>query len=110
MPGALNGVFRHGTEKGVSMIADDMTRLSEEIVALRSRRGQILEGLAAGSNEVRRSMLDLCRHFARQRAQMARGTRADRGAFLHNLKNHVNQHLRQTRSDLAGVRRAWAGR
>ena len=92
------------------MIADDMTRLCGEIVSMRSRRGQLLEELAAGSNDLRRSMSDLCRHFDSDRATMARETRADRGAFLHTLRNHVNQHLRETRSDLTGVRRTWAGR
>lgn len=92
------------------MIADDMTRLSEEIVAMRGRRDQMLEGLAAGSNDLRRSITDLCRHYGCERVQMAKAAHADRGAFVHNLKEHVNQHLRETRSDLAGVRRAWAGR
>lgn len=92
------------------MIAEDMTRLYEEIVAMRSRRSELLDELADGSNDLRRSMSDMCRHFGRDRATMARETTASREAFLHNLKNHVNQHLRETRSDLDGVRRAWAGR
>ena len=92
------------------MITDDMIRLSEEIVAMRGRRAQMLEGLAAGCNDLRRSISDVRRDFARERAQMVKGTRADSEVFLNNLKNHVNQHLRDTRSDLAGARRAWAGR
>ncbi len=92
------------------MMTDDMTRLCAEIVGMRRRREQLLDDLAAGSNQLSQSVSNLCSHFASDRAAMARETRADRGAFLHKLQNTVNQHLRETRSDLEGARRAWAGR
>ena len=91
------------------MMTDDMTRLCTEIVAMRRRRGQLLDDLAAGSSRLQHSVSDLCRHFGSERAAMARETKTDRSTFLHNLKNTVNQHLRETRSDLAGARRAWSG-
>lgn len=91
------------------MMTDDMTRLCAEIVAMRRRREQLLEELAAGSGELRHSVSELCRHFGSDRAAMSREAKADRGAFLHHLKNTVSQHLRDTRTDLDGARRAWAG-
>jgi hypothetical protein len=52
----------------------------------------------------------LCAHFGRVRATMAKRTKNERLTFLNNLKRSVGAEQRDLRNDLAGARRAWAGK
>ena len=91
------------------MLTEEMTRLCGEIVAMRTRRGELLKTLESDSQERRESVSDLCRQFHKARAGMARRTHHDRVSFLRHLKHGVHAQRRELRSDLAGVRKAWAG-
>ena len=91
------------------MLTDEMTRLCGEIVALRTRRGELLNSLDRDSKARRASVSDLCGQFTSARAGMARRTKDDRLCFLRNLRHAVHTQQRAIRSDLAGARRAWAG-
>jgi len=44
------------------------------------------------------------------RAEMAKRTGNERMAFLNQLKRTLGAHQRELRNDLAGARRAWAGK
>ena len=92
------------------MLTDDMTKLCGEILALRRNRGDLINHLARESRDRSQSVAGLCGQFAGMRAAMARRTKSERLSFLHNLKRTVAAERRALQSDLAGVRRVWAGR
>ena len=108
-------------------LVEGMTRLSENIQALRGNRRaflmQLSDGnrdrqrdvraflmeLSDGNRERQRDVLDMCAHFAGRRMQMATNMKDERLEFLHNLRRTVRRQLRGVRADLAGARRAWSG-
>ena len=92
------------------MLTDDMTRLCDEIVAMRKVRGSMMTDLQHGAKGLTHSVTKLCAHFGRVRATMAKRTKNERVAFLNNLKSTVGAQRREMRNDLAGARRAWAGK
>jgi hypothetical protein len=92
------------------MLTDDMTRLCDEILAMRKTRGSMMTELQHGAKGLRHSVTKLCAHFGRVRTTMAKRTKNERVAFLNDLKRSVNGQRRDMRSDLAGARRAWAGK
>ena len=92
------------------MLTEEMTNLCGEIVAMRTRRGELLKALESESNERRESVADLCKHFHKARVGMGKRMHHDRMSFLRNLRHAVNVQRRELRSDLAGVRKAWAGK
>ena len=92
------------------MLTDDMTRLCDEIVAMRKMRGSMMTELRHGAKGLRHSVTKLCAHFGRVRTTMAKRTKNERVAFLNDLKRSVNGQRRDMRSDLAGAHRAWAGK
>jgi hypothetical protein len=92
------------------MLTDDMTRLCDEIVAMRKMRGSMMNELQHGAKGLKHSVTKLCAHFGRVRATMAKRSKNERLAFLNNLKRTVGAQRRDIRNDLAGARRAWAGK
>jgi type IV secretory pathway TrbL component len=92
------------------MLTDDMTRLCDEIVAMRKMRGSMMTELQHGAKGRKHSVTKLCAHFGRVRATMAKRTKNERVAFLNNLKRTVGAQRRDLINDLAGARRAWAGK
>ena len=92
------------------MLTADMTRLCDEIVALRKARGAMMADLRHGAKGLQHSVTKLCAHFGRVRTTMAKRTKNERLTFLNNLKRSVGAERRDMRNDLAGARRAWAGK
>ena len=92
------------------MLTEDMTRLCDEIVAMRKMRANMMTELQHGAKGLTHSVTKLCAHFGRVRATMAKRTKNERVAFLNNLKRSVGVERRDMRNDLAGARRAWAGK
>jgi hypothetical protein len=92
------------------MLTEEMTRLCGEIVALRTHRGELLKTLGCETRDRSAAVADLCRQFHKARAGMARRMHHERASFLRNLRQGVNAQRREMSSDLAGVRRAWAGK
>ena len=92
------------------MLTEDMTRLCDEIVAMRKMRGSMMTELQHGAKGLKHSVTKLCAHFGRVRATMAKRTQNERLAFLSSLKRSVGAQRREMRNDLAGARRAWAGK
>ncbi len=92
------------------MLTDDMTRLCGEIVAMRTRRGALMDELVGDNKDRKRSVFQFCAHTSSARAEMARRTKTERLTFLHGLRRAVNAKRREMRTDLAGARRAWAGK
>ena len=85
------------------MLTNDMTRLSGEIRGLRGQRAALISDLQNGARELKKNVTDLRAHFHRARTTMAKRTRNER-------LTTVNNRRRDMRNDLAGVRRAWAGK
>jgi len=92
------------------MLTDDMTRLRNEILAMRKMRGSLMSELQHGAKELKRTVTKLCTHFGHARTTMAKRTKNERMAFLNDLKHSVGGQRRDMRNDLAGARRAWAGK
>ena len=92
------------------MLTDDMTRLCDEIVAMRKTRGSMMSELHHDAKGLKHTVTKLCAHFGRARMTMAKRTKNERVAFLNNLKRSVSTQRRDIRNDLAGAHRAWAGK
>jgi len=92
------------------MLTEDMTRLCDEIVAMRKMRSSMMTELQHGAKGLKHSVTKLCAHFGRVRATMAKRSKNERLTFLNNLKRTVGGQRRDIRNDLAGARRAWAGK
>jgi hypothetical protein len=92
------------------MLTDDMTRLCDEIVTMRKARSNMMSELQHGAKGLKHSVTKLCAHFGRVRVTMAKRTKNERLAFFNNLKRSVGAERRDMRNDLAGARRAWAGK
>jgi hypothetical protein len=94
----------------VGKLLEDMTRLSGEIQALRGSRRAFREELAEGNRDRQMDVFEMCADFAGTQARMANRKKAERLAFLNNLKRTVGGQQEELRSDIAAARRAWAGR
>ena len=92
------------------MLTEDMTRLCGDIVSMRKMRGDLMSQLQGETDGRRRLVTNLVAQFADSRAEMAKRTGNERMAFLNQLKRTVGAHQRDLRNDLAGARRAWAGK
>ena len=92
------------------MLTEQMTSLCAEIVAMRTRRGELLKTLESESKDRREAVSDLCKHFHKARVGMGKRMHHDRMSFLRTLRHSVNVQRRELRSDLAGVRKVWAGK
>jgi len=92
------------------MLTDDMTRLCDEIVAMRKTRGSMMSALRHDAKGLKHTVKKLCAHLGRTRTTMAKRTKNERTAFLNDLKRAVGAQLRDTRNDLTGARRVWAGK
>ncbi|HEY1220703.1 MAG: hypothetical protein ABSE42_14170 [Bryobacteraceae bacterium] len=77
---------------------------------MRKARGAMMTELQHGAKGLQHSVTKLCAHFGRVRATMAKRTGHERLAFLNNLRRSVGAQQRDIRNDLAGARRAWAGK
>ena len=92
------------------MLTNDMTRLCGEILAMRRMRGSLMSELQHGAKGRKQAVAELCAHVGSARVAMAKRTRNERVAFMNSLRRSVGAHRRDVRNDLAGARRAWAGK
>ena len=91
-------------------LLEDMTRLAGEIEALRGSRRAFRKELSDGNRERQINVFEMCTDFADTQARMAGRAKAERLATLKNLKRTISGQRRDMRVDIAGARRAWAGR
>jgi hypothetical protein len=78
----------------MGILTEAMTRLNEEIQALRGNRHAFLMQLSDDN---------------RDRKRVARATKADRLGSIADLKSSVADFLSEVSTDLYGARQAWAG-
>ncbi len=91
------------------MLADDIRSLCNEILAMRNMRGNLMGELQRETQGRKQAVTELCAHFGSARVSMAKRTKDERVAYLNSLNRSVGALLGETRNDLAGARRAWAG-
>jgi hypothetical protein len=91
-------------------LLEDMTRLTEEIQALHGSRRALCKELADGHRERQMDVFEMCADLADTQARMAKRALEERLAFLNSLRRNVGGQQREMRADIAGARRAWAGR
>lgn len=92
------------------MLTEDITRLCGDIVSMRAMRGALMSQLQRETDGRRREVSNLVVQMGNTRAEMAKRTGNERMAFLNQLKRTVGAQQRELRNDLAGARRAWAGK
>lgn len=92
------------------MLTDDMTRLSEEIRTLRKMRNNLMTALSRDSRSRKLGIAEFCNRLESARTAMAKQTKNERVTFFNNLKHVVGAQRQALQADLAGARRAWAGK
>jgi hypothetical protein len=92
------------------MMTEDMVRLREEIMAMRNVRGILRDDLQKETKSREKIVSQLCSHFGHVRTKMAKQAKHERLAFINSLKRTVVVLRKETTDDLAGARRAWAGK
>jgi hypothetical protein len=92
------------------MLTNDMKRLCREIVTLRGMRASAMTELQQETKSREMAVKHLCSHFGHVRTKMAKQAKQVRMAFLDNLKTSVDALRKNMTDDLAGARKAWAGK
>jgi hypothetical protein len=92
------------------MLTEDTIRLRDEIVALRDARGGLLKDLQKETKSRKKAVTQLCSHFGHVRAKTAKQSKHARLTFLDDLKRSVGALRKDVADDLAGARKAWAGK
>lgn len=92
------------------MMTDDTVRLRDEILAMRNVRGGLMNDLQKDTKSRKKTISQLCSHFGHVRAKMAKQTKHERLTFLNSLKRSVGALRKDMTDDLAGARKAWAGK
>lgn len=92
------------------MLTDDMTRLCGEIATLRGMRASAMNELQQDTKERKKTVDELCSQMHDDRTAMARQTKKERMSFMKGVRRSVNAQRREMSIDLAGARKAWAGK
>ena len=91
-------------------LTSHVAQLCGEIVSSRNQRHALNENLAQETRHLKTAVSDMCADFAGLRRGMARSALNERQAFLANLRRAVHTQRCDMQTDLAGVRKAWAGK
>jgi len=91
-------------------LTGDMRRLRNEIGVLRGSRESLLMELARMAKDRKNTVAGMRTGFRNAHAEMARSSRAERVAFLSDLKKVVFGMRKEFADDLAGAHKAWFGK
>ncbi len=94
----------------MSTLAEEMTRLCDEIRNLRAGRQVLKKELSEEKKAREVDVLETCAAFAEALTRRAKRAHADRLKSLNNLKQTVLEQRQDMRANLAGVRRVWCGK
>ena len=89
---------------------NDISRLTDEILALRHERETLRSVLALETKTRRAATALMCARFGELRAKAAQRMRAGRVQFLTDLRETVAARKKSARLDLAGRQHAWSCR
>lgn len=100
----------------MGVLTNDMTRLCTEIRGLRGARKAIINDLMRVTKDRRSAVAAMQAGFRKSHAEMARRTKANRGAFISSLKliviairQRAADLRREFAKDIAGAHQAWFG-
>lgn len=88
-------------------LTHDLTRLRNEILALRSERQALIHDLERETGNRRADVSQMLAKFSKDFGAVARRTKADRLGSISDLKRTVSDVLTGVRADLCGIRQAW---
>ena len=91
----------------MGMLTEDMTRLRNEILALRSSRQGLIHDLARETKNRRADVSSMLADTSDALSAVAKATRADRLGSIADLKSAVADILSGVSTDLCGIRQAW---
>jgi hypothetical protein len=91
----------------MGVLTDDLTRLRNEVLALRSVRQGLMHDLEQETGDRRADVSRMLTDFSKDLDSVARRTKADRLGSISVLKRTVGDILTGVRTDLSGVRQAW---
>ncbi len=91
----------------MGVLTHDLTRLRNEILALRSARQGLIHDLERETGDRRADVSQMLANFSKGLGAVARRTKADRLGSITDLKRTVGNLLTGVRTDLSGVREAW---
>ena len=91
----------------MGVLTDDLTRLRNEVLALRSARQGLIHDLEQETEDRRADVSQMLAGFSKNFGAVVRKTKADRLGSISDLKRTVTDLLTEVRTDLGGVRQAW---
>lgn len=91
----------------MGVLTDDLTRLRNEVLALRSARQGLIHDLERETEDRRADVSRTLANFSKGLGAVARRTKADRLGSISDLKRTVGDLLTGVRTDLGGIRQAW---
>ncbi len=91
----------------MGVLTDDLTRLRNEVLALRSARQGLIHDLERETEDRRADVSRTLANFSKGFGAVARRTKADRLGSISRLKRTVSGLLTEVRTDLSGIRQAW---
>ncbi len=94
----------------MSTVAEDMTRLCDEIRNLRAGRQVLKKELSEEKKARQVDVLETCAAFADALTRRTKRAHADRLKSLNNLKQTVLEQRQDMRANLAAVRRVWCAK
>ena len=90
----------------MGVLTDDLTRLRNEVLVLRSVRQGLMHDLEQETEERRAVVSRMLADFSKDLGSVARKTKADRLGSISDLKRTVADLLTEVRTDLSGIRQA----
>jgi hypothetical protein len=91
----------------MGMLTEDMTRLRNEILALRSSRQGLIHDLVRETKNRRADVSSMLANTSEALSAVAKATKADRLGSIADLKSAVADILSGVSTDLCGIRQAW---
>jgi hypothetical protein len=91
----------------MGMLTHDLTRLRNEILALRSARQTLIHDLERETGDRRADVSQMLADFSKGLGTVARKTKADCLGSISGLKRTVSDLRIGIRTDLGGIRQAW---
>ncbi len=91
----------------MDVLTDDLTRVRNEVLALRSARQGLIHDLERETEDRQADVARMLANFSKGLGAVARRTKADRLGSISDLKRTVTDLLTEVRTDLSGIRQAW---
>jgi hypothetical protein len=91
----------------MGMLTNDMTRLRDEILELRSSRQGLIHDLVRETKDRRADVSRMLANTSEALSAVAKATKADRLGSIADLKSAVADILSGVSKDLCGIRKVW---